>query len=761
MLSWAGRERKTARVRKLLTIILLVALIGFVNYPVQLPHVEASPAIVYSEPSDGVVHDSEGVSGFAAFMIVGDDDGNHYTRGFVKFSLSGVSGTLSSARLHLYVMSSLFDSTLDSTSPLANPGLGECRVFHIDDYGDLESSDFAASSIGNDPGVLISGTETPEVGYISIDITAAMEDDLDHGRPFTTFMIKLSTNTDGDWGSDQWYFGSSESGTGMDPYIEYLLASPLPWTQVNSDGFDGDAGNIFVQDMEEFNGYIYAVTFNSNTGAEVWRSEDGTVWNKIGDDGFGDPNNHAGRLRIFKEELYLITSNRATGVEVWRSSDGASWSQVGGDGFGDPNNIVGYPIVGGNYLYVATRNKVTGVKVFRSSDGASWSQINENGFGDLNNKLPWLRFIFKNHLYVATLNEVTGVEVWRLDELVLQPDFQLNASPSSLTVGRGGSQTSTINVLSLNSFSSPVELSYSWFGGAPSDVAVNLPGPVTPPPDDAGTSTLQVSAGGAATIGTFTLRVTGTSGAISHSMDVSVEITEAATTTAETTTTEATTTTTAETTTTGTTATTETSGTVTTPTPTITPLVPGCIIATAAYGSELSGEVQFLRSFRDDKVMGTFAGSAFMKAFNAFYYSFSPQVARFISGSPTLRALTRILLYPLMGALHLSYTVFNALSFTPELAVVAAGFTVSTLLGVFYLFPIAAIMLVVAKRKGCTIKTGGIWWIALAGLISLSALAIGGAVEHVGITMFSSSLFVVSTIATTGIALATRAVKRL
>jgi peptide/nickel transport system substrate-binding protein len=461
-------------------------------------------------------------------------------------------------------------------------------------------------------------------------------------------------------------------------------------------------------------------------------------------------------LRIFKEELYLITSNRATGVEVWRSSDGASWSQVGGDGFGDPNNIVGYPIVGGNYLYVATRNKVTGVKVFRSSDGASWSQINENGFGDLNNKLPWLRFIFKNHLYVATLNEVTGVEVWRLDELVLQPDFQLNASPSSLTVGRGGSQTSTINVLSLNSFSSPVELSYSWFGGAPSDVAVNLPGPVTPPPDDAGTSTLQVSAGGAATIGTFTLRVTGTSGAISHSMDVSVEITEAATTTAETTTTEATTTTT-----TGTTATTETSGTVTTPTPTITPLVPGCIIATAAYGSELSGEVQFLRSFRDDKVMGTFAGSAFMKAFNAFYYSFSPQVARFISGSPTLRALTRILLYPLMGALHLSSTVFNALSFTPELAVVAAGFTVSTLLGAFYLFPIAAIMLVVAKRKGCTIKTGGVWWITLAGLISLSALAIGGAVEHVGITMFSSSLFVVSTIATTGIALATRAVKRL
>jgi len=326
-----------------------------------------------------------------------------------------------------------------------------------------------------------------------------------------------------------------------------------------------------------------------------------------------------------------------------------------------------------------------------------------------------------------------------------EADFSLSLSPPEVTVPIGSSQTSTITITSWFGFSSPVELSYSWFGNAPSDVAIGLPGPVTPPPNDNGTSTLQVSVGDTATTGAFILRITGTSGTLSHTVDVGVEITEAPTPTPSPTPTPTPTPT----------------STTLSPTPTVTPLVPGCIIATAAYGSELSGEVQFLRSFRDDKVMGTFAGSAFMKAFNAFYYSFSPQVARFISGSPTLRALTRILLYPLMGALHLSSTVFNALSFTPELAVVAAGFTVSTLLGVFYLFPIAAIMLVVAKRKGCTIKTGGIWWIALAGLISLSALAIGGAVEHVGITMFSSSLFVVSTIATTGIALATRAVKRL
>ena len=39
----------------------------------------------------------------------------------------------------------------------------------------------------------------------------------------------------------------------------------------------------------------------------------------------------------------------------------------------------------------------------------------------------------------------------------------------------------------------------------------------------------------------------------------------------------------------------------------------GCIIATSTYGSELSPEVQFLREFRDDTVLNTFAGSGFMK----------------------------------------------------------------------------------------------------------------------------------------------------
>ncbi|HEX7031533.1 MAG TPA: CFI-box-CTERM domain-containing protein, partial [Nitrososphaera sp.] len=41
----------------------------------------------------------------------------------------------------------------------------------------------------------------------------------------------------------------------------------------------------------------------------------------------------------------------------------------------------------------------------------------------------------------------------------------------------------------------------------------------------------------------------------------------------------------------------------------------GCLIATAAFGSELTPQVQFLRNFRDNYILSTASGAAFMNAF--------------------------------------------------------------------------------------------------------------------------------------------------
>ena len=210
----------------------------------------------------------------------------------------------------------------------------------------------------------------------------------------------------------------------------------------------------------------------------------------------------------------------------------------------------------------------------------------------------------------------------------------------------------TIDAPPLNNFSSPVSLAYSWLGSAPSGVSISLPGPVTPIGTPA-TSTLTVSASPSAALGSFTLAVTGTSGALSHTVDVGVVITTPTTTSSTTST--------------------------SSPSP-----GPVCLIATATYGSQMAPEVQLLRNFRDHAVMDTRAGSSFMILFNAWYYSFSPGVAAYISTHLVARSMMKIVLYPLVGILYITSNLYTATSSYPELAILLSGLLASCLIGGFY-----------------------------------------------------------------------------
>ncbi len=79
----------------------------------------------------------------------------------------------------------------------------------------------------------------------------------------------------------------------------------------------------------------------------------------------------------------------------------------------------------------------------------------------------------------------------------------------------------------------------------------------------------------------------------------------------------------------------------------------GCLVATAAHGTELAPQVQMLREVRDTALLGTAPGVSFMAAFNAVYYSFSPAVADMERESPALRAAVAALLAPLLASLSL------------------------------------------------------------------------------------------------------------
>ena len=78
----------------------------------------------------------------------------------------------------------------------------------------------------------------------------------------------------------------------------------------------------------------------------------------------------------------------------------------------------------------------------------------------------------------------------------------------------------------------------------------------------------------------------------------------------------------------------------------------GCLIATAAYGSELAPQVQFLREIRDNTLLSTESGASFMTGFNQAYYSFSPAIADLERENPMFRDTVRGVITPAMYALN-------------------------------------------------------------------------------------------------------------
>ena len=67
----------------------------------------------------------------------------------------------------------------------------------------------------------------------------------------------------------------------------------------------------------------------------------------------------------------------------------------------------------------------------------------------------------------------------------------------------------------------------------------------------------------------------------------------------------------------------------------------GCFIATAAYGSEIAPEVQFLREIRDHVLRRTGWGLKFFDAYWKYYYRFSPAIADEMKRDPEMLRVVR------------------------------------------------------------------------------------------------------------------------
>ena len=120
----------------------------------------------------------------------------------------------------------------------------------------------------------------------------------------------------------------------------------------------------------------------------------------------------------------------------------------------------------------------------------------------------------------------------------------------------------------------------------------------------------------------------------------------------------------------------------------------GCLIATAAYGSEMAPQVQFLREIRDGKIMATESGTAFMTGFNQFYYSFSPAVADYERENPMFKEAVKVALTPLLTSL----AILNYVDIDTEQEMLGYGIGVILLnIGMYFVAP--AIMIISLKKR--------------------------------------------------------------
>ena len=118
----------------------------------------------------------------------------------------------------------------------------------------------------------------------------------------------------------------------------------------------------------------------------------------------------------------------------------------------------------------------------------------------------------------------------------------------------------------------------------------------------------------------------------------------------------------------------------------------GCLIATATYGSEMANEVQQLRELRDNQLLQTESGTAFMSTFNDIYYSFSPIIADYERENPYFKEAVKLAITPMISTLSL---MENADS---ESEVLGLGLSVIALnLGMYLGVP--AIVVIGIKRK--------------------------------------------------------------
>jgi hypothetical protein len=122
----------------------------------------------------------------------------------------------------------------------------------------------------------------------------------------------------------------------------------------------------------------------------------------------------------------------------------------------------------------------------------------------------------------------------------------------------------------------------------------------------------------------------------------------------------------------------------------------GCLIATAAFGSELAPQVQLLREVRDNVLFSTSSGTTFMSTFNGLYYSFSPTVADWERQNPAFKEVVKTTITPMLSTL----SILNYVDIDSEQEMLGYGISIILLnIGMYFVAPALVILKIKSKFR--------------------------------------------------------------
>jgi hypothetical protein len=239
----------------------------------------------------------------------------------------------------------------------------------------------------------------------------------------------------------------------------------LEWERVAAKGLER-SGNVLLLPSLVFQDQLYVVGWGRGPdvgGIEVYRTSDGTTYEKVVSDGFGlgGERNILGTLAEYKGELYLTTntwdprnlspdqpSDRLAprGFQLYKSSDGKQWTQVGKDGFGADSSIMAYVAVFGEDAYLGVYDYRRGNQLWRSSDGTNWELLFQEpvpswfdmGGGPVE---------FQGHMLWYNNDLKRGIDLWRTDAVLVaeKTTTTLAGNTSATTTGPGSGGSTTTN----------------------------------------------------------------------------------------------------------------------------------------------------------------------------------------------------------------------------------------------------------------------------------------------------------------------------